>query len=249
MRPKLILLILVSMTLGTLATLEIIPVVSARSPMQQATMVLFNGKIFTADASGTIVEALAINGDRVVALGTNADIKSRYSAAQMIDLKGRFVTPGFNDAHSHFANGGVDKLNVDLVGSKSLEEIRSRLSARIKSAKPGEWIVGRGWDHTLWGKEFPHREDLDSISPNNPVYVTRVDGHVSLANTKALEVAGVTKTTKNPQGGEIERDAQGTSTGMMKETARGMVNRKIPAPTAEQRERGILMALEEAKPY
>jgi len=243
MRPKLIFLILASLTFA------IIPAVSARGPMQQATMVLYNGKIFTADSAGTIVEAIAINGDRVVALGTTADIKNRYSASQMIDLKGRFVTPGFNDAHSHFANGGVDKLNVDLVGSKSLDEIRTRLAARIKNAKPGEWIVGRGWDHTLWGKEFPHREDLDSISPNNPVYITRVDGHVSLANTKALEVAGITKATKNPQGGEIERDAQGNATGMMKETAGGLVTRKIPSPTAEQREQGILMALEEAKQY
>ena len=216
---------------------------------EQATLLLINGKIFTAGTTGTIVEAMAIRDDKIIALGTTADIKAKYSAPQTIDLKGRLATPGFNDAHSHFANGGVGKLNVDLVGSKSLDEIRSRLAARIKDEKPGAWIVGRGWDHTLWGNTWPSRHDLDSVSPDNPVYITRVDGHVSLANTKALEVAGVTKETQNPQGGEIERDASGDATGILKETAGGVVASNIPDPTPEQRERGILMALDEAKQY
>src|SRR5581483_6937840 len=219
------------------------------SSKEQVSLLLTNGKIFTADEKGTIVEALAVKDDRIVALGTTADITEKYSAPQTIDLKGKFATPGFNDAHSHFANGGVAKLNVDLVGSKSLDEVRSRLADRIKQEQPGAWVVGRGWDHTLWGNAWPSRHDLDSVSPNNPVFVTRVDGHVSLANTKALEVAGIVNTTANPQGGEIERDSQGEATGILKETAAGLVEKVIPPPTPEQRKRGILMALDEAKQY
>ncbi|HEX5706738.1 MAG TPA: amidohydrolase, partial [Pyrinomonadaceae bacterium] len=164
-----------------------------------------------------------------------------------IDLAGRLVTPGFNDAHIHFLGGGLSLLRVELVGARTLAEAKRRVAERAARSRPGEWILGRGWDHTLWGGEWPTKKDLDEAAPNNPVFLQRVDGHVSWANTAALSAAGVTRDSKAPEGGEILFDAQGEPTGILKETAAGLIARVVPAPTEAQNVEALERALEEAR--
>ena len=194
------------------------------------------------------VEALAVRGDRVVAIGSNPQAKALADKHTLVvDLKGRFVMPGFNDAHLHLASGGFEKLNVDLAGVKSLQEMQERIAARAKSSAPGEWIQGRGWDHTTWpGKKLPSREDLDEVTGKHPAIFVRVDGHIAGANSAALAVAGITKGSPDPAGGKIDRDEQGEPTGIVRESAKDEVMAKIPPPTPSQRRRAVELALQDA---
>lgn len=225
------------------------PVIVARGQRSNATLVLVNGRIFTADAGGTIAEAVAINGERIVAVGTTREIGARFRAARTIDLRGQLVTPGFNDAHIHFVGGGLSLLRVDLNGAATLEEALRRVAARVRELPPGAWILGRGWDHTRWGGQWPTRADLDRVAPNNPVFLQRVDGHVSWANSLALQRAAVTRATQAPAGGEILHDAQGEPTGILQETAAGLVGRVVPDPSRTERLQAIERALQEARRY
>ncbi len=221
----------------------------AQTGPASADLVILNAIIYTGDAAKPRVEALAVEGERIVAAGTSREIRARVGPkTKVVDLKGRFAMPGFNDAHIHLASGGLAKLAVELGGSKSLAAFQQRIRERVKDYRPGDWVVGRGWDHTLWPeKRFPTRQDLDAVSVDHPMFFTRVDGHVSVANSKALSLAAITNATPNPSGGEIERDAAtGEATGMLKETAASLVSRKIPPPDKEQRRRGILLALADA---
>ncbi|MDQ3586668.1 MAG: amidohydrolase family protein, partial [Acidobacteriota bacterium] len=179
----------------------------AQEARRRVSLLLVNGKIFTADERGSLAQAVAIDGERIIAVGTNDEINSRFDAARTIDLGGKLVTPGFNDAHIHFVSGGQALQRVDLNGAQTLEEAKRRIAAKAKELPPGAWIQGRGWDHTLWGGQWPTRQDLDAVVPNNPVFVQRVDGHVSWANSHALEKAGVTRQTQAPEGGEILHDS------------------------------------------
>ncbi len=228
------------------------PTSLARQAADRADLILTNGKIFTADDKGTLAEAVAIKGNRIVAVGRTRDITTRFRLApqgRTIDLQGKLVTPGFNDAHIHFLSGGISLLLVDLNGAKTLDEALNRVAQKAKDTPEGNWITGRGWDHTLWGNKFPTRQDLDRITSRHPVLLTRVDGHVSWANSLALQKANITSETKAPEGGEIERDAGGVATGILKETAAGLVTRFIPETTAQDRARGLERALEQAREY
>jgi hypothetical protein len=152
--------------------------------------------------------------------------------------------PGFNDAHMHLANAGFQRLTVDLVGVKSLTEFRDRVRARVETAEPGEWIVGGGWDQMLWPvKELPSRWDLDEVAARNPVVLQRVDGHIAVANTRALQLASITVASKDPAGGKIDRDSTGQATGILRETARHAVMDVIPKPNHDRRRRAIEAAL------
>lgn len=216
---------------------------------QKISLLLHNGKIFTADAQFTTAEAVAIDGEKIVAVGTTSDLRNKYTAAREIDLQGRLVTPGFNDAHVHFLRGALSLLNVVLTDTKSLAEAQSKIAEKVKTTRVGEWIIGRGWDHTVWGNKFPSRADLDRIAPDNPVYLVRVDGHVAWVNSAALRLAKIDKLTKNPEGGEIERDANGEATGILKETAQGLIGGLIPQPNAAQMQKGLELALDMARRY
>jgi predicted amidohydrolase YtcJ len=216
---------------------------------RRVSLVLTNGRIFTADAKGTIVQAVAIDKDRIVAVGTSRLIAARYQGQRTINLAGKLATPGFNDAHLHFLGGGLSLLRVDLNGSRSLEEAKQRIAAKVRELPAGSWILGRGWDHTLWGGRWPTRQDLDAVAPNNPVLVQRVDGHVSWANTLALRKANVTRDTEAPAGGEILKDAGGEPTGILKETAAGLVARIVPEPTPAEMMQALERALAEARRY
>lgn len=194
------------------------------------------------------VQAFAVAGGKIVASGSNDDVlRLKGANTEVVDLGGQFVMPGFNDAHTHLASAGFEKLNVNLVGAKSLEEMQQRISDRAKAAGPGEWVQGEGWDHTLWASQkLPTRQDIDAVTGSHPSIFTRVDGHIAIANTAALKAGSVTAGTPDPQGGKIDRDEKGEATGILRETAQGLVRSKIPRPTAEQRRRGMELALADA---
>ena len=194
------------------------------------------------------VQAIAVSSGKIIAVGTNAEIqKLKGPHTQVIDLGGHFAMPGFNDAHTHLASAGAEKLNVDLVGVKSLDDMKRRIATRVKAAAPGEWIKGAGWDHTLWAEQkTPTREDIDSVTADHPAIFTRVDGHIAIANSAALKAAAITAQSADPHGGEIDRDAKGEPTGILRETAMQLVFSKVPPPTAAQRRRALELALEDA---
>ena len=212
-----------------------------------ADLVLTHGVIYTGDAARPRAEAVAIRGEEIVAVGSSDELLAWVKpGTRVVDLRGAFVMPGFNDAHIHLANGGQAKLAIDLTDAKSLAEFQQRLRARLGQYRPGEWITGRGWDHTLWPEQrFPTRQDLDGVSRDHAMLFTRVDGHVAVANSLALQKAGITKETKDPPGGSIERDSQGAPTGMLKENAVALVARREPAVSTAQRRRAIELALAE----
>ncbi|HEY1270935.1 MAG TPA: amidohydrolase [Terriglobales bacterium] len=220
----------------------------------KADLILLHGNIYTGvkRTTGFVqserVEAMAIRGDRIVAVGQDSEIsKLQGPGTQVIDLHGRFVMPGFNDAHVHLSSGGFEKLNVDLVGVKSLSEFRERIKQKAEAAAAGEWIVGRGWDETLWPvKSTPTRWDVDEVSAGHPVFVQRVDGHIAVANTKALQAAGITVASKEPAGGKIDRDESGAPTGILRERAREAVFAAVPKPTHDKRKQAIDAALADA---
>ena len=190
-------------------------------------------------------EAIALRGDRILAVGKNADMsKLKGPQTQVIDLGGHFVMPGFNDAHLHLDDAGTTKLSVDLTGVKSLEELRARVDKKVGESKAGDWILGAGWDETLWPvKVTPTRWDLDEVSDGHPVFLVRIDGHIAVANTRALQLGSITLASRNPQGGQIDRNQNGEPTGILRETAQAAVLEVIPKPSHRLRREGLELAL------
>ena len=211
-------------------------------------LIFLNGNIYLEE--GSTAQAMSIRDGRIVEVGTDAHIrKAAGPKARMVDLQGKFVMAGFNDAHLHLVNGGFEKLNVNLIGTKSLAEMRSRIAERAKTAPKGEWITGRGWDHTLWGIKdapLPTREDIDQVTGNHPAVFGRVDGHIAVANSAALKAAGINRESKDPQGGKIDRGEVGEPTGILRETAMELVYGKVPPPSGEKRRHAAELALQDA---
>ncbi len=221
---------------------------AAPEAARAADLIFVNGNIYTVDARLGRVEALAIAQGKILAAGTSDEIR-KWAGPQtkVIDLEGKFVLPGFNDAHTHIGGGGLALLSVNVEGTRSLKEFQDRIRARLKDFKPGEWVVGSGWDHSLWPENrIPTKEDLDAVSTEHPLLFERVDGHSSVANALALNLAGITKETPNPDGGEIVRGESGEATGWLKEKAVDLAGRLVPEPTREQRKRGLLLVLQDA---
>jgi predicted amidohydrolase YtcJ len=217
----------------------------------KADVVFVHGNVYTGAAGPSSfhiiqrAEAIAITGDRISAVGSNDDVlKFKGPQTEVVDLGGRFVMPGFNDAHLHLAEAGFEKLNVNLIGVKSVDEFRERVRAKAETAAPGEWIIGGGWDETLWPvRTVPTRWDVDEVVRKRPVFLQRVDGHIAVANTRALQLAGITLASRDPQGGKIDRDASGQPTGILRETAREAVFAVIPKPDHDKRRQAIEAAL------
>jgi predicted amidohydrolase YtcJ len=209
--------------------------------------IFVNGDIYT-QATPARAQALAVRDGRIVAIGTNDDIrKLKGGHTQVVDLGGHFVMPGFNDAHCHLQAGGFEEMNVNLVGAKSLQEMQQRIAERAKTAAPGDWIIGDGWDHTLWpDQKLPTRQDMDAVTNGHPAVFVRVDGHIAVANSAALQAASITAQTAPPQGGAIDHDAEGQLTGIIRESAQGLVFSKVPAPTPAQRRRAAELAIANA---
>ena len=218
----------------------------------KADVIYIHGNVYTGAPANTPFssilreEAIAVLGDRIEAVGKSADIEKRFKGPQtkIVDLGGHFAMPGFNDAHLHLADAGLTKLNVDLTGAKSLDEFRERVLKRVGKAEPGEWILGGGWDETLWPvKVTPTRWDLDEVSGGHPVFLERIDGHIGVGNTRALQLAGVSLASKDIQGGHIDRNENGEPTGILRDTAMSAMYAVVPKPTQEKRRRGIEVAL------
>jgi predicted amidohydrolase YtcJ len=240
-----LLLAIAAMTSATSAAQDL-------SNQPRADVIFLNANIYTGVETSLShgiqrAEALAVRNGRVEAVGrTDEMVNLKGPSTEVIDLGGNFVMPGFNDAHVHLANAGFQRLSVDLAGVKSLAEFRDRIRARVQSAAPNEWIVGGGWDQTLWPvKELPNRSDIDEVTKDHPVYLERVDGHIAVANTRALELASIAAATKDPTGGEIDRDSTGQATGIVRETARQAITAVIPKPGHDRRRRALEAALQD----
>jgi predicted amidohydrolase YtcJ len=210
-------------------------------------IIFLNGDIYT-QATPARVQAMAVRNGRIVAAGSNDDIrKLKQGHTQVVDLGGHFVMPGFNDAHVHLAYGGRQSLEVDLIGVKSLAEMQQRIAEHAKMTEPADWMVGGGWDHTLWaGQKLPTRQDIDAVTGDHPAVLSRVDGHIAAANTAALKAAGMLAKVPDPPGGKIDRNQNGEATGIVRETARAMLMAKAPRPSLSLRRRGIELALADA---
>ena len=215
-----------------------------------ATTYYTHGRIYTNDPEHPWAEAMAVSQGKISCIGKTdhvlLDCGGGQEGVETINLKGQFVMPGFNDAHVHLGGAGAEALAVPLTGVPSVEEMQKRVADAVAQHKPGDWITGGGWDHTTWPeKRFPNRQQLDAVAPKNPVILVHVSGHVAVANSLALKSAEIDKNTPNPQGGEIEHDALGEPTGMLKEgAAMSLVRVRIPDPAPEQRRHGIELVLQ-----
>jgi len=194
---------------------------------------------------------MAVRGGKVQFVGsTRAAMALRGASTRVIDLNGRTVIPGMVDAHGHVDNLGLALRTVDLTGTSSYDEVIARVAARAKTMQPGQWIIGRGWDQNDWGDtRFPTHEKLTAAVPNNPVYLTRVDGHAGLANASALKAANITAQTRDPDGGHIERTANGSPAGVFIDNAQGLLRRVVPQPTRDEVKSEVQAAIAEAQKW
>jgi len=219
-------------------------------PAQQAPadLVVTNARIYTADANRPLAEALAVREGRLLFVGSRRGAEALAGPrTERLDLRGMTVVPGMVDAHAHLLGLGQALRRVNLVGTRSYEEVVARVAERARSARPGEWIQGRGWDQNDWpDTRFPTHDALSRAVPNNPVYLTRVDGHAGLVNAKALELAGVTRATQDPDGGRFIRDSAGSPTGVLIDRAQGVVSRMIPPTSRAELREATLAAITEA---
>jgi predicted amidohydrolase YtcJ len=213
-----------------------------------ADLIITNGKVWTVDKSLPTAQAVAVLGDRIVAVGSASEIDAwRGPRTPVIDAGGKLVLPGFNDAHVHFVSGGMQLDNVQLKAATSAQEFARLIGERAKVTPKGEWIEGGNWDETKWTPpNIPTKQLIDALTPDNPVFVTRYDGHMGLANSVALRLAGITAPTQDPPGGTIVRDAQGNPTGALKDAAAGLVYKVIPPLTHDQRVRIVKRAMAHA---
>jgi predicted amidohydrolase YtcJ len=220
--------------------------VGVEAQVQPADLVLRGGRIVTLDPATPEAQALAARNGAIVAVGSNADIQRLVgSSTQVIELNGQLAIPGFIEGHGHFNNIGEGKMNLELMGTKSWNEIVQMVAQAVEKAKPGQWIIGRGWHQEKWSSTpepnvegFPTHASLDKVSPKNPVLLTHASGHASFANQKALELSGISAQTANPDGGEILKDKSGNPTGLLRETASRLIKHGAgePTPTPEEAE-------------
>ena len=212
-------------------------------PAPAADLVIY-GRVWTGDSARPWAAAVAVAGDTIAAVGDSAAVAALQGPATRIVSNGAaMVTPGFNDAHVHFLSGGVQLRSVDLRTAATPEEFVARIKAYAATLKPGEWIIGGDWDHERWpGSPLPRRDWIDSVTPKNPVYVNRLDGHMAVANSLALRLARVTRATPDIAGGTIVRDPDGTPTGILKDNAQDLVYGVMPDLSAEQSDSALARA-------
>lgn len=213
-----------------------------------ADLIITNAKIWTVDKAMPTAEAVAVIGDRIVAVGSAADVDAwRGAHTGIVDAKGELLLPGFNDAHVHLVSGGQQLNSVELNDATTSEEFVRRIGARAKTTSKGEWILGGNWDETKWNPaNMPTKEMIDAVTPDTPVFVSRYDGHMGLANSLALRLAGITARTPDPPGGAIVRDAHGNPTGALKDAATDYMDKVIPPLSHDQRIKVVKRALAHA---
>ena len=219
-------------------------------------IIFLNGVIYTGEGLNQdkpeTVEAMAIGGGKVLAVGTNAEIrKLARPRTRVRDLNnavtGIFIFPGINDAHVHLGFAAQTRMNLDLTGVESLKEMMAQVEAFAKNAPPGHWLTGGNWDHTLWPqKTLPTRQELDEVTAGHPAFLSRIDGHIALANSAALKAAGIDGKTVPPEGGAIDLDSNGVPTGILRESAQQLVQKVIPPPSHDERRRGLELVIADA---
>lgn len=231
-----------------LVCVALFPNANAQSSSRAADLIITNARVWTGNKSQPTAEAVAISGERIAGVGSVADIESwRGPSTRTLDAKGRLLLPGFNDAHVHFVSGGAQLDNVDLRDAASQREFALRIFVKARHLQKGEWVLGGDWDDQLWSPaRVPVKELIDPGTMQVPVFVNRYDGHMALANSLALKLAGITSATKDPPGGEIVRDAAGNPTGLLKDAAADLVYKIIPAMSSDQRLAAIKRALKHA---
>ena len=209
-------------------------------------LIFKNARIYTANDKSPRAEAVAVKGDKIVFVGKNdAADKLAGPATKVIDLRGATLLPGLTDAHMHLSGVGAREMTLNLEGTNTLEAFLAKVKARVDQARPGQWVTGRGWIETFWKPPvFPTRQDLDRIAPNNPVYLTRADGHASVTNSAALRLANITRSTAAPAGGAINKDVEGEPTGMLIDRAQALVGRLVPPPTEDERDQEIIKGVD-----
>ncbi|HVP36873.1 MAG TPA: amidohydrolase [Terriglobales bacterium] len=217
--------------------------------MNKVSLILLNGRITTLDEKNPWAEALVLAGGKIVYAGRNETAKGYASReTEVIDLKGKLALPGFNDAHLHFLGGGLNFLRSDLKDCRSFGELGERIKEKSSKLKPGSWILGRGWDHTLFNQgNWPDKTFLDKMAPLNPVYLKRIDGHVAWANSLALQISKIDRNSPSPEGGTIIKNSQtGEPSGILLENAMHLVERIIPKPSFEEQTLAVKEAVKEA---
>ena len=204
----------------------------------QADLIILNAKVYTMDPAQPEASAVAVLGNRIVAVGSAEEVRALTGPqTRVIEGKDRAVLPGFNDAHVHFLMGGYARANVDLRSAASPEEMARRLAEYAGNLPKGRWILGGEWDHEKWpGAPLPTRQMIDAATPDHPVFVNRLDGHMVLANSQALRLAGITRETKDPPGGVVVKDPKtGEPTGILKDSAEDLVSRVIADKTFDEK--------------
>ena len=210
-----------------------------------ATMVIINARIWTGNAAQPWAESLAVSGDSLVFVGdTEGGKKLVGSNTKVIDAKGEMVVPGFIDSHVHLMDGGYSILAVQLRDAKTKQEFIDRIAAYAKTLPKGVWITGGVWNHQNWGGELPESAWIDAVTPDNPVWLIRTDGHMGIANSLAIKAAGVTSTTKDPTGGVIVRDAKGNPAGIFKDNAMDIIVKAIAIPPIKMRDKAMNAAMQ-----
>src|SRR5262245_6176130 len=212
------------------------PTTHANRPSFGADLIIINANVHTMDRTHPKAEAIAINGNRIIAVDSNDEIRKLAAAnTRVIDAQKHLVLPGFNDAHVHFLSGGFQLSSVDLRDADTPQEFAERIR-QFAAKRPGQWITGGDWDHERWpDAKLPTKELIDRYTPNTPVFVSRLDGHMALANSLALRLGGVTSNTPDPPGGVIVRDAKGEPTGILKDAAQSFVWNIRPATSFEEK--------------
>jgi len=204
-------------------------------------LLVYNATIYTVDSTFSVTDAIAVKDGKIIETGKTGDLQNKFEAIEKIDANGKFIYPGFIDAHAHFVGYGLGLQTVDLVGTESWEDILHRLDDFAKNKNKGQWLIGRGWDQNDWPvKDFPTNEKLNELYPDRPVFLRRVDGHAAIVNQKALDIAGV-KAGDKLTGGEVEVK-NGKLTGILIDNAIGLVASKIPEPDAAQLKEALLDA-------
>jgi predicted amidohydrolase YtcJ len=216
---------------------------SCNNTNQPADMIITNATIWTGNPGQPLAEAMAVSGDTIVAVGSKQQVmKHRSGAGTVVDLGGRFVAPGFIDSHLHLLQGGSNLASVQLRDASTPEEFIKRIKEYAATLKPGTWILGGDWDGMGW-ESLPQRGWIDSVTPDNPVFVSRLDGHMALANSLAMKLAGVDRKVKDVSGGTITRDSRGEPTGIFKDNAMDLISVKIPEQSEEEVDRALVAAM------
>lgn len=211
-------------------------IIMSCSNTKTADLVIISGKVATVDNNFSIAEAVAVQNNKIIFVGTNEDVKKYITdKTKVIELNGELVLPGLIDSHGHLTGYGKSLEHIDLVGTDSFQEVLNLVNEKMKTVEPGEWIRGRGWDQNDWEiKEFPHHQSLSKISPNNPVMLSRIDGHAILVNQKAMEITGIDSNTPDPDGGKIFHEANGKPTGIFLDNAEKLITDHIPKYSTEK---------------